>query len=105
MTNAAGGSQRHDRQTAISVVPTTVVPRKASVTMFAGAPMIGGAAATASRPKIANISERARTAIAAAPTASMNEPASAHSGGYRLYKRVPAKSDSDTTPRPTATST
>ena len=81
IANATGGSHRQDLVSEIAVVPTTVTARNAIVTVLAPAPMIGGAAAIASNPKIATACEFTLTAIAAATTAATNEPARATSGG------------------------
>ena len=80
ITNAVGGNQRHDLARAMTVVPATVTARKAIVTALAPAPMIGGAAAIASNPKIARACDLTRIAVVAAMTATTNDPARAVSG-------------------------
>ena len=99
------GRTGHDRNSAMTVVPTSAVARKAIVSRSGEAPIAGGAARTASSPNAATAWAFARIAMAAATTATRSEPARPTSTGTRSYSRVAAMSATDMTPRPTATRT
>src|SRR4029078_4975094 len=74
-TNATAGSQAHDRNSAIAVVPVRIAATNANVSVVAGAPTSGGATRAAMSPKAATSRESKRMAVAAAARAPTNAPA------------------------------